>query len=210
MADASLHPHQDPAAARSNRRVALSVFSVVVLMTGLSFAAVPLYRIFCQVTGFGGTPMVATAESPLRGNRIMTVRFDANVSPGLPLRFAPEVNAITARTGETKTVFYQVKNLSDAPVHVMATYNVAPDQSGGFFNKLQCFCFNEQTLAAGETIDMPVVFFLDPALEKSETMRHIESVTLSYTFVPVRKPRTTAAVSVPAPGSPAGNERKTN
>lgn len=193
----------ETAHARSNRRIALSVLAMVVFMTGMSFAAVPLYRIFCQVTGFGGTPMIASAESPVRGERIMTVRFDANVATGLPLSFEPEVNSVSVRTGETKTVFYTVRNLSSSPVTAMATYNVAPDQSGAFFNKLQCFCFNEQTLAPGETIDMPVVFFLDPALEKNEVMKQVEGVTLSYTFVPVKNPKqpVTARATETLPGS---------
>lgn len=202
-------PQNEIASARSNRRVALSVLSVAVFMTGMSFAAVPLYRIFCQVTGFGGTPMIASAESPVRGERVMTVRFDANVATGLPLSFEPEVNSISARTGETKTVFYKVRNLSNAPVTAMATYNVAPDQAGAFFNKLQCFCFNEQTLAPGETIDMPVVFFLDPALEKNEVMKRVEGVTLSYTFVPVKSPKqpvTARATETP----PANIQQRSN
>ncbi|MBM3607371.1 MAG: cytochrome c oxidase assembly protein [Alphaproteobacteria bacterium] len=193
---------------RANRRVAYGVAVVVLLMTGMSFAAVPLYRLFCQVTGFGGTPMVASQDSPIRGERTLTVRFDANVATGLPLAFEPDVTSISARTGETKTVFYKVRNLSNAPVTAMATYNVAPDQSGAFFNKLQCFCFNEQTLAPGETIDMPVVFFLDPALEKNDVMRGIESVTLSYTFVPVKNPR--APATARAQHAEPGQSKSTN
>lgn len=195
------------ASERRNRRVALSVFAVVCLMTGMSFAAVPLYKIFCQVTGYGGTPQIAKAESLLRGKRNLTVRFDANVATGLPLVFEPEINSISARTGETKTIFYKVRNLSSAPVTAMATYNVAPDQSGSYFNKISCFCFTEQTFAPGETIDMPVVFFLDPELEKDETMRNVEGVTLSYTFVPVKSPR--APVTARAPAI-SGTDKKSN
>ncbi len=174
---------------RANRIVAISAFTVAALMVGATYAAVPLYKMFCQVTGFAGTPKVAEAAPALRGERTLSVRFDANVSPELNWSFAPEVTSIQLQTGATATVFYKVTNRSSKPVTGMALYNVAPDQAGAFFNKISCFCFNEQTLAPGESLDMPVVFFLDPALEKDEVMKNVEQVTLSYTFVPVRQPK---------------------
>lgn len=171
----------------NHQKVALIVASVAFLMLGMSYAAVPLYEMFCRVTGFAGTPVVATAESAVRGNRTLTVRFDANVAPGLGLKFVAEQTSVRAQTGKTMTIFYKVTNPTSEPIKAMATYNVSPDQSGSYFNKLQCFCFTEQTFEPGKTVDMAVVFFLDPALEKDETMSGIEGVTLSYTFVAAKK-----------------------
>jgi cytochrome c oxidase assembly protein subunit 11 len=151
-------------------------------MVGLSFAAVPLYRLFCAATGYGGTPQVVGVAPSEPGKRVLTVRFDANVAPGLPWSFAPETPSVSLRTGETKTVFYKVTNSADHPVAAIAAYNVSPDQAGGYFDKLACFCFSEQTLQAHETAEWPVVFFLDPALEQDETMKGVGAITLSYTF----------------------------
>ena len=178
-------------AARRNRKVALMALGLAVFMGGMAWAAVPLYKMFCQATGFGGTPRQVDSASATRGERILTVRFDANASGELDWQFEPEVTSIRLQTGVTATVFYRVTNRSRRPVTGMATYNVTPDQSGAYFNKISCFCYTEQTLAAGETIDMPVVFYLDPALEKDPVMKLAEGVTLSYTFVPVRQPKTT-------------------
>lgn len=165
-----------------HRSTALFAGSVVCVMLGLSFAAVPLYRLFCAATGYGGTTQVAHVAPTTRGARTMMVRFDANVAAGLPWRFEPEQASVLVRTGETTTVFYKVTNLSDAPTTGIAAYNVSPDQAGSWFNKLSCFCFSEQTLAAHETAEWPVVFFLDPALEGDATMAQVGGVTLSYTF----------------------------
>lgn len=151
-------------------------------MLGLSYAAVPLYNLFCQVTGFGGTTQVARAAPSEVLDRTMTVRFDANISAGLPLRFTPERQAITVRLGETALAFYDVTNTSDAPVSAVATYNVAPHATGPFFQKLECFCFLEQTFEPGQTQRLPVIFFVDPALDGSRNADSIQTVTLSYTF----------------------------
>jgi cytochrome c oxidase assembly protein subunit 11 len=167
---------------RRHQRVALIVLGVVAGMVGLSFAAVPLYRLFCAATGFGGTTQVAHVAPSEPGKRVLTVRFDANVAPGLPWQFAPETPSVSLRTGETKTIFYKVTNTSDRPVSATAAYNVSPDQAGSYFDKLACFCFAEQTLKAHETAEWPVVFFLDPALEQDETMKDVGAITLSYTF----------------------------
>lgn len=184
----SARPGSDkPAASRGRHISAWTTFGVVAFMLGLSFASVPLYRLFCAVTGYGGTTQVAKAAPAQTGERSMMVRFDGNVAPGLPWKFTPETREVTVRTGETKTIFYKVTNMSDQPSTGMATYNVSPDQTGSFFNKIACFCFEQQTLAAHETAEWPVVFFLDPALEKDETMARVEAVTLSYTFFPSKQ-----------------------
>ena len=177
---------QTEASKRSDTRIAYSVAGAAFLMLGLSFAAVPLYDMFCRVTGFGGTPRVALEEAANLGERTLTVRFDSNVGAGLNWSFEPEVGSMRLRTGQTATVFYKVTNRSDKETLGIATYNVAPNAFGPWFNKISCFCFTEQTLGPGESMDMPVVFFLDPELEKAETMRRMESVTLSYTFMAVK------------------------
>jgi cytochrome c oxidase assembly protein subunit 11 len=181
--------------ARSHRRVAMTVAGVSLLMLGMSFAAVPLYAMFCAATGYGGTPRVAEAASATRGERTLTVRFDSNVGGGIDWTFEPEIASMRLRTGDTATVFYKATNHSKHPVTGIATYNVAPDQVGAYFNKIACFCFTEQTLAPGETLELPVVFFLDPALEKEQSMNGVESLTLSYTFMPAKQksPPVTAA-----------------
>ncbi|GAC1554759.1 MAG: cytochrome c oxidase assembly protein [Beijerinckiaceae bacterium] len=165
-----------------HRMVALTFFGVAALMVGASFAAVPLYRLFCAATGYGGTIQVAHVAPAEQGKRSLTVRFDANVAQGLPWRFEPETPSVSVKTGETKTIFYKVTNNADHPVSATAMYNVSPDQAGSYFDKLACFCFAEQTLGPHETAEWPVVFFLDPALEQDETMRHVGAITLSYTF----------------------------
>lgn len=155
-------------------------------MLALSFASVPLYRAFCAATGFGGRTQVATAAAPTKGERVLTVGFDANVARDLPWRFEPEASTRSVRTGQTTTVYYKVANLSDHETRGLAAYNVSPDQAGAYFNKLACFCFSEQRLGPHETAEWPVVFFLDPALEKDETMAHVEGITLSYSFYAVK------------------------
>ena len=167
---------------RRHQRVALIFSGIVACMVGLSFAAVPLYRLFCAATGYGGTTQVAHVAPSAPGKRVLIVRFDANVAPGLPWQFEPETPSVSLRTGETKTVFYKVTNSADRPVSATAAYNVSPDQAGSYFDKLACFCFSEQTLQAHETAEWPVVFFLDPALEQDETMKGVGAITLSYTF----------------------------
>ena len=165
-----------------NRRLAVTMAGVALGMVGLSYAAVPLYQEFCRKTGYGGTTQVATKASDTVGARMMTVRFDTNVASDLPWTLTPEDQTVTVRTGETKTVFFRAVNRSDRETAGLAGYNVAPDQSGAYFNKISCFCFSEQKLGPHETAEWPVVFYLDPALEKDETMKDVGSVTLSYTM----------------------------
>lgn len=178
---------------RRNARLGVAMLGAVMSMLALSFAAVPLYNLFCAATGYGGTTQVATTAPGALGTRQMRVRFDANVRNGLPLRFEGETASITLLPGETKTVFYKATNFSDAPVVAIASYNVTPDAAGGWFSKISCFCFTEQTIPAHGSIDLPVVFFLDPGLEKDETMKGVTDVTLSYSFYPAQTPSASPA-----------------
>jgi len=182
---------------RGRRLPAFAAVGVAALMLGLSFAAVPLYRMFCAVTGYGGTTQRAYVAPAHPGDRVLTVRFDSNVGGNLPWAFEPETKQITLRTGETKTVFYRVTNLADRPISATAAYNVTPDQAGGYFDKLNCFCFTEQTLGPKETAEWPVVFFLDPALEKDDSMKQVDQLTLSYTFFESKKPARSAEQASP-------------
>ena len=185
-------PTRSPrAAVRLGRDAAVAAVCglVVVLMVGASYAAVPFYNWFCRTTGFNGTTQVATsapASAPLA--RKIAVRFDANVAAGLPWKFEPEQTEIEVRIGEVVTVFYTVTNQAARTTTGQAAYNVAPLTVGAYFQKINCFCFTEQTFAAGEKREMPVVFYVDPALVKDSDNDGLNSITLSYTFYPVRDP----------------------
>ena len=173
---------------RSMKRTAIACGALVVGMVGASYAAVPLYELFCKMTGFGGTPRVADAQPGHQLDRAVNVRFDANVAPGLDWSFAPEQASVDVKLGETKTVFYKLKNRSNRELAGMATYNVQPEQAGNSFAKLQCFCFNEMVLKPGETVEVPVVFFVDPSLADNKDIgSSISSITLSYTFFPAKQ-----------------------
>ncbi len=172
-----------PASRTRPRMIAAALIVGTGAMLALSFASVPLYRAFCAATGFGGTPKTGVATTPAaHGERVLTVRFDANVARDLPWRFEPEVAKISLRTGETKTVYYKVANVSDHETSGQAAYNVTPGQAGAFFVKVACFCFEEKRLGPHEAEEWPVVFYLDPALEHEEGMRGVREITLSYTF----------------------------
>ena len=171
-------------ASAKNRRIVLICSTVALGMTGLSFAAVPLYDMFCRATGFGGTPLVGTTGASRVIDRTIAVRFDANVSPALGWRFEAERTEITARIGETQTVFYKITNTSSRPVTGIATYNVQPSQAAAHFVKIQCFCFTENTLQPGESIEAPVVFYIDPEIEGNRELASLKSITLSYTYFP--------------------------
>lgn len=190
---------QHPDMARRHRRVAMACAVFVVGMVGLAYASVPLYRLFCQVTGFAGTPQRVDHASGAVGDRVITVRFDANVGPGLSWDFVPERTTQDVRVGENTLAFYKVTNRSTKAVVGSATFNVTPDQAGAFFNKMECFCFTEQRLEPGESLDLPVSFFIDPAIVKDKDGSWIRNITLSYTFYPVDHPK--ARADAPAAGT---------
>ena len=166
----------------SPARTALLCTGIAFGMLGASFAAVPLYDLFCKVTGFGGTPMTGTAGAGKILDRTMAVRFDANVAPGLGWKFEAESPEIKVRVGETQTVFYKMTNRSDRTVTGIATYNVAPDKAAAYFVKIQCFCFTEHTLKPGESFEAPVVFYIDPEIAGNRELDGVHAITLSYTY----------------------------
>ena len=170
--------------ARRNRAVALRAVLFVLFMVGLAFASVPLYRIFCQVTGFGGTPMRADAAPGAVAGQV-GVRFDANTARALPWRFHPEKPTEVVKIGERDIAFYVAKNLTARPITGTASFNVTPVQAGKYFSKIDCFCFTEQTLQPGQEMRMPVVFFVDPKILQDPDTKDISEITLSYTFFPV-------------------------
>jgi cytochrome c oxidase assembly protein subunit 11 len=171
--------------ARRNGRTAALAGLLVLAMVGLAYASVPLYRLFCQVTGFDGTTMRASAApGPVAGKEV-AVRFDANTALTLPWRFAPEKSREIVTIGEREMAFFTAKNLSARPITGTATFNVSPTQAGKYFSKIQCFCFTEQTLKPGEEVRMPVVFFVDPKILQDPDSAPISEITLSYTFYPV-------------------------
>ena len=172
-----------------NTKVAAACALFALGMIGLAYASVPLYRLFCQVTGFGGTPQRAERPSTEVLDRTVVVRFDANVGPGLSWEFQPVVPTMEVRIGENALAYYRATNRSDRPLVGTATFNVTPDQIGSFFNKIECFCFTEQRLEPGESVEMPVSFFIDPAMVKDLDGAKVRNITLSYTFYPVDKPK---------------------
>ena len=183
---------QDSASAQPLRRrdklVAVACGLCVAGMVGAAYAAVPFYNWFCRVTGFNGTTQVATAAPGTILDRRITVRFDANVGPGLPWRFEPEQTSIEVRLGEVVTVNYRVLNETARSITASAAYNVTPLTMGAYFQKINCFCFTEQTLKPGEKRDMAVVFYVDPALIADSENDGLNTITLSYTFYPMREP----------------------
>lgn len=160
--------------------VAVSVVTVAA-MVALSFAAVPLYRLFCQVTGFAGTTQVATSAPGAVGSKVVTVRFDANVAPGLAWQFVAP-SPVEVRLGEERLVAFTATNISNEPLLVTATFNVTPLQIGKYFTKIQCFCFTEQHLLPGESKEFPVSFFVDPSITEDDDGKDVTAITLSYTF----------------------------
>lgn len=182
-----------------NRRVGWIVACGALAMIGAAYAAVPLYAAFCKATGFAGTTQVAKVASGVKGARTITVRFDANVAPGLDWSFEPEVPTVHLRTGATTTVFFRVRNRQPRETAAVAVYNVTPEVSGAWFDKVSCFCFSEQHLGPNESAELPVVFFLDPRLEQDHTMDGVDAITLSYTlFAP-------ASASKPVALAPSAN-----
>lgn len=177
-----------PSLDHRNRRTALIFAVVAAAMLGLGFASVPLYRLFCQVTGFGGTTQrvsEAQAAGVTSTGTTMTVRFDANVERGFPWLFRPEQVKDTVTVGARDMAVFTARNLSDRPITGTATFNVEPAYVGKYFDKVQCFCFTEQTLRPGEEVRMPVLYYIDPAILDDENAKDVESITLSYTFHPI-------------------------
>lgn len=175
---------------RRNRRVGLLALLMAVAMLGLGYAAVPLYRLFCQVTGFGGTTQRATEAQALSaaemaksaGVRTISIRFDANTARDVPWEFRPKQVTDTVQIGQRDMAVFEARNLSSEPVTGTATFNVEPEQAGIYFNKIQCFCFTQQTLQPGQRVDMPVLYYVDPKALDDPNMKGVEQITLSYTF----------------------------
>lgn len=168
--------------AARNTATGVAAALVAVGMVGAAFAAVPAYRLFCQVTGYGGTTKVASAVPGAVGERVIRVQFDANIAAGMPWDFRPEQREVGIRAGEAGLAFYLASNPTDRVVRGAASYNVSPQKAGRYFSKVQCFCFDEQTLEPGETVEMGVTFFLDPAFLTDHEMNDVDVITLSYTF----------------------------
>lgn len=173
----------DPAPRNKNTSLAMSMAAIAIGMVGMSFAAVPLYDMFCRITGYGGTTMKAekAPEQALEGTQI-TVRFTADTDQELPWDFKADQNLVNLKIGEERLVTFTAHNRSDKPVYGTAIYNVTPETVAPYFNKIQCFCFENQRLEPGQEMHMPVSFFIDPAIKKDPYLRNLQTVTLSYTF----------------------------
>ncbi|MBY0423897.1 MAG: cytochrome c oxidase assembly protein [Parvularculaceae bacterium] len=167
-----------------NQKTATIAACAAIGMVGMAYAAVPLYRLFCQVTGFGGTTQRAEESASVVLDRTMTVRFDGVVDPHLPWTFKPEQLSQNLKVGQTQLAFYEAQNTTDHPVKGRATFNVTPDKAGIYFKKIHCFCFEEQVLQPGEKVSMPVTYFIDPKIADDPNLDDVETVTLSYTFFP--------------------------
>ncbi|MBX3583797.1 MAG: cytochrome c oxidase assembly protein [Rhizobiaceae bacterium] len=192
----------------SNRRVAAICVAFFAGMVGMSYAAVPLYAMFCQVTGYGGTTQRVEQYSDRVLDQEITVRFDANVAGGLPWDFKPVARSITMKIGETAQAHYTATNLFATPTGGRSTFNVTPELAGAYFNKVECFCFTDTTLKKGETLDMPVVFFVDPDIVNVPELKNLKTITLSYTFFPIEVEKPVAAA--PQAGSGANETTDEN
>ncbi|WP_242126984.1 cytochrome c oxidase assembly protein [Sphingobium sp. Sx8-8] len=174
---------------RRNRRTMIGMAGVGLAMLGMGFASVPLYRIFCERTGFGGTTQRAASDVQVReatGHR-MSIRFDSNVAPGMPWQFRPEHPTQTVTIGARSMAIFLAKNMSDKPVTGTASFNVTPLQAGAYFTKIQCFCFTQQTLQPGQEVRMPVIYYVDPKILTDSDNKDTQEITLSYTFYPVEQ-----------------------
>lgn len=169
---------------RKNLKTAAVCFTVVAGMVGLAFASVPLYRLFCQVTGFDGTPGIAASAPGAVSDQHIAVRFDSNVSPALGWKFHPLEREVTLKLGEERLAFFEATNMTDKKLVGTATFNVTPLKVGQYFVKIECFCFTEQVLDPGQTVEMPVTFYVDPEIRKDKNTEEVETITLSYTFFP--------------------------
>ncbi|RYM14135.1 cytochrome c oxidase assembly protein [Sphingobium cupriresistens] len=174
---------------RRNRRTLVAMATVGLAMLGLGFASVPLYRIFCEQTGFGGTTKRASADVQVQAavGHTMSIRFDSNVQPGMPWQFYPEHRTDTVTIGRKDMAIFIARNMSDKPVTGTASFNVTPTQAGAYFTKIQCFCFTQQTLQPGQEVRMPVLYFVDPKILQDSDNKDTQQITLSYTFYPVEQ-----------------------
>jgi cytochrome c oxidase assembly protein subunit 11 len=173
---------------RRHRAIAAWCLVLVAGMVGASYAAVPLYRMFCEATGFDGTPRRAERAPDRVLDNTVTVRFDGNVAPDLPWRFEPVQTTMTVRLGDNLMAYYRATNISDRPITATAAYNISPEIAASYFNKIDCFCFTEQVLQPGESAELPLNFFIDPAVVRDRDARGVAQITVSYTFYPVAKP----------------------
>jgi cytochrome c oxidase assembly protein subunit 11 len=179
---AAMDPTRAETLRRRNRRTAMGVGLFVCGMVGLSFASVPLYDLFCRVTGYNGTVQVNGPAAPGAGSQVMTIRFNANTQPGLPWRFVPGQGPMQLHVGEQGVAFYQATNTAAVPVTGISTYNVTPEVVGKYFHKTACFCFEQQTLEPGQQVDMPLAFWVDPKIAEDPNTRGIRTITISYSF----------------------------
>jgi len=175
------------AAASSNKKIAKQVLFATLSMLVLAYASVPLYDMFCRVTGYGGTTQKADQVSDEVLDRLVTIHFDTNVAENLPWKFYPEETKMTVNVGENNLAFFWAENRSDKAVSGTATFNVTPDKSGAYFSKVQCFCFDEQRIEPGEKVRFPVSFFVDPDMDSDKNMDDVKTITLSYTFFRMKK-----------------------
>ncbi len=180
------------------QKTVIQTVGVVVLMGGLAWASVPFYDWFCRVTGFGGVTNTAYTGSDVVLDQTITIRFDASLDRGMPWEFKPMQREMTLRIGETGLAFYEAHNPTDHPVAGQAAYNVTPYEAGYFFDKIECFCFTEQVLQPGETVEMPVSFYVDPAIVSDRDAKYVHTITLSYTFYEIDLPDEQAALTNPA------------
>lgn len=188
-------------AAPRNNRIAFGLLGVIVFMGAMAWAAVPFYNWFCRVTGYAGTTNTADAGSDVVLDREITVRFIANTARDMPWEFRPMQTSMKLRIGETGLAYYEAYNPSDETVAGTASYNVAPDQAGYYFTKIECFCFTEQVLEPGQRVEMPVTFYVDPDIVDDPDANFIPSITLSYTFHQTELPQAQAALTTAAPGA---------
>jgi len=172
---------------KRNHHLALSILAIAIGMGCIAYASVPLYRLFCNATGFNGTTKRAEANHSQILTREITVTFNADVDPNLPWKFYPLQKKVTLKIGENKKIAYVAENLSDKPVTGQAVYNVTPEEAAAYFNKIQCFCFENKTLKAHQKIKLPVVFFIDSEIVKNKDLASLKTITLSYTFFKVKK-----------------------
>jgi len=201
----SQHDPSEPAPRRRNAKVAAICAVVFAGMVGAAYASVPLYRAFCQATGFGGTTQRASATSRVVLDRPLAVRFDTNVRD-LPWTFTAEQTSQTVKLGETGMAFFKVTNTSDKAITGRAVYNVVPEQAGAYFRKLECFCFSDQTIGAHQTIEFPMIYFVDPEFATDFETKKASEVTLSYTFYPAVDAAGVAPAAAKGPTALGGSQ----